>query len=308
MSNEAEIHDLIIVGAGPAAITAGIYAARYMMNFIIIGGNPGGNLTLSSDIDNYPGFSHTTGADLTQSMVGHLSNVGHEIVSDSIKEIKKENGLFILTGGSGEQYRAANVLLAIGAEKNKLRLPNEAELCGKGISYCATCDGFFFKDRTVAVVGGGDAAAEAAVYLTEIAKKVYVIIRRDEFRADPEWQERLHKAPHVEVIFEAQVKEIVGTDKLEAVILDKDDRRLDLDGLFIEIGETPSSVLFDQLQLGRDENGYVVVDEGMRTSVEGVWAAGDSTTASNKFRQIITACAEGAVAANTIYSKIRESK
>lgn len=303
-----EIHDLIIVGAGPAAITAGIYAARYMMDFIIVGGIPGGTITLSSDLDNYPGFSHTTGAELTKNMVKHLSNVGHEIISDSIKEVKNEKASYVLKGASGKIYKARNVLLSVGAEKNKLRLPNEDILTGKGISYCATCDGFFFKDRSVAVVGGGDAAAEAAVFLSEIARQVYVILRRDEFRADPEWQKRLKRAENVEIIYESQIKEIIGKDKLEAVILDKGERRLNLDGLFVEIGETPSSILFDNLKLKRDEAGYVVVDEGMRTSVPGVWAAGDSTTGSNKFRQIITACAEGAIAANTIYTKIRSEK
>jgi thioredoxin reductase (NADPH) len=306
--SKLEAHDLIIIGAGPAAITAGIYAARYMMDFVIIGGLPGGTITLSSDLDNYPGFSHTTGAELTKNMVKHLQNVGHEIVQDSIKEIKSKSGSFVLTGATGKKYNGDNLLLAVGAEKNKLRLPNEDELCGKGISYCATCDGFFFKGLTVAVVGGGDAAAEAAVFLSDIAKKVYVILRRDEFRADPEWQKRLRKASNVEIIYMSQIKEIVGKEKLEAVVLDKDNRRLDLDGLFVEIGETPSSILFEQLQLKRDEAGYVMVDEGMRTSIDGVWAAGDSTTGSNKFRQIITACAEGAVAANTIYTKIRSTK
>lgn len=307
MSKEV-IHDLIIVGAGPAAITAGIYAARYQVDFITVGGIPGGNMTLSSDLDNYPGYSHTTGAELTKNMVGHLRNIGHEILSDSIKQLDKKPNYFTLTGATGTEYCGRNLLLAIGAEKNKLGVPGEAELCGKGVSYCATCDGFFFKKRTVAVVGGGDAAVEAAVFLSDIAEKVYVVVRRNEFRADPEWQGRLKKAPNVEIIFEAQVKEIVGRDKVEAIRLDKENREIKLDGVFIEIGETPSSVLFDKLKLKRDEAGYVVVDEGMRTSAPGVWAAGDSTTGSNKFRQIITACSEGAIAANTIYTKIRESK
>lgn len=306
--NKRTTHELVIVGAGPAAMTAGIYAARYLMDFITIGGIPGGNLSLSTDIDNFPGFSHTTGFELTEKFTGHLKTVGHEIISDSISNIEKKDGEFVLTGATGEEYRASNLLLAVGAEKNKLNIPNEDELCGKGISYCATCDGFFFRDKAVAVVGGGDSAVQAAVYLSDIASKVYVIVRRDVFRADPEWQERLHKAPNVEVIFETHIKEIIGKERLEAIVLDKENRRLELDGLFIEIGETPSSVLFDQLKLKRDESGYVVVDDGMRTSVEGVWAAGDSTTSSNKFRQIITACAEGAIAANTIYTKIRESK
>ncbi len=302
------VHDLIIVGAGPAALSAAIYAARYQIDFQIIGGVPGGNMTLSYDIDNYPGFMHTTGSELTKNMVKQLTHIGKEITADSIKGIEKQKDLFGLQGATGEHYKARNILLAIGAEKNKLGVPGEAELCGKGVSYCATCDGFFFKGKTVAVVGGGDSAVEAAVYLSDVAGKVYIIVRRNEFRADPDWQARLHKAPNVEIIFEANVTEIIGKEKVTALRIDKDNRQIDLDGVFIEVGETPSSILFSQLDLKRDPSGYVVVDEGMHSSVKGVWAAGDSTTGSNKFRQIITACAEGAIAANTIFTSLRDSK
>jgi thioredoxin reductase (NADPH) len=306
--SKQSIHDLIIIGAGPAAITAGIYAARYQVDFMIVGGVPGGNMALSFDIDNYPGYPHTTGSELTKNMVHQLETIGHNIVSDSIKQVEKKSGTFKLTGASGNEYLSRNLLLAIGSEKNKLGVKGEAELIGKGVSYCATCDGFFFKEKTVAVIGGGDAAVEAAVYMSEIAAHVYVIVRRNEFRADPDWQGRLRKAPNVEIIFEAQVTEIVGKDKVEKIKIDKDNREVELDGVFIEIGETPSSILFEQLNLKRDEGGYVVVDAEMKTSEEGVWAAGDSTTGSNKFRQIVTAASEGAIAANTIYTKIRDSK
>lgn len=306
MKNET-IYDLIIIGAGPAAISAAIYAARYRINFLVIGGIPGGNMSLSYDVDNYPGYVHTTGSELTKNMVSQLKAVGHEILSDTIKKIKKDKKVFNLTGQVAN-YQARNILLAIGSEKNKLGVPGESELIGRGVSYCSTCDGFFFKNRTVAVVGGGDAAVEASVFLSEIAKKVYIIIRRDQFRADPDWQERLENAKNVEIITKANVKEIIGKDKVEKIRLDKDNKEITVDGIFIEIGETPSSVLFDELKIKRDNNGYVLVDQAMRTSVQNVWAAGDSTTGSNKFRQIITACSEGAIAASTIYAEIRDSK
>ena len=307
MSKE-KIHDLVIVGAGPAAIAAGIYAARYKIDFVVVGGVPGGNMALSFDIDNYPGYPHTTGSELTKNMVHQLNTVGHEIIPDSVKQAVKEDDHFELTGATGNQYFARNVLLALGSEKNRLGVPGEQELIGKGVSYCATCDGFFFRDKTVAVIGGGDAAVEAAVYLSDLANKVYIIHRRNEFRAEPDWQERLLKAPNIETVLEANVLEVIGKEKVEKLRIDKDNREIEIDGVFIEIGETPSSVLFDQLGLKRDQSGYVVVDEGMRTSVPGVWAAGDSTTGSNKFRQIVTATSEGSIAANTIYTKIRESK
>ncbi|MBW6431989.1 FAD-dependent oxidoreductase, partial [Patescibacteria group bacterium] len=230
------VYDLIIIGAGPAAISAAIYAARYRLNFLVIGGIPGGNMSLSYDVDNYPGYVHTTGSELTKNMVAQLKAVGHEILGDTIKQIKKDKKLFYLTGQTGS-YQAKIILLAIGSEKNKLGVPGESELVGRGVSYCSTCDGFFFKDKTVAVVGGGDAAVEASVFLSEIAKKVYIIIRRDQFRADPDWQERLEKAKNVEIITKANVKEIIGKDKVEKIRLDKDNQEIAVDGIFIEIGE-----------------------------------------------------------------------
>ncbi|MDD3678671.1 MAG: FAD-dependent oxidoreductase [Patescibacteria group bacterium] len=302
-----EVYDLIIIGAGPAAISAAIYAARYKINFLIIGGVPGGNMSVSYDIDNYPGFVHTTGPELTKNMISQLRAIGHELVSDNIKRITREKEVFNLTSQMGD-YQAKRVLLAIGTERNKLNVPGENELIGRGVSYCATCDGFFFKNKIVAVIGGGDSAVEAAVFLGELAKKVYIVIRRDEFRADPDWQDRLEKSKNIEVVKLAKVKEIVGKDKVEKIILDRDNTEIKVDGVFIEIGETPSSVLFEQLKLKRDKDGYVLIDNEMKTSLKGIWAAGDSTTGSNKFRQIVTACAEGAIAANTIYTDIRDSK
>lgn len=302
-----EVYDLIIIGAGPAAISAAIYAARYKINFLIIGGVPGGNMSVSYDIDNYPGFVHTTGPELTKNMISQLRAIGHELVSDNIKRITKEKEVFNLTSQMGD-YQAKRVLLAIGTERNKLNVPGENELIGRGVSYCATCDGFFFKNKIVAVIGGGDSAVEAAVFLGELAKKVYIVIRRDEFRADPDWQDRLEKSKNIEVVKLAKVKEIVGKDRVEKIILDRDNTEIKVDGVFIEIGETPSSVLFEQLKLKRDKDGYVLIDNEMKTSLKGIWAAGDSTTGSNKFRQIVTACAEGAIAANTIYTDIRDSK
>ncbi|MDD3480858.1 MAG: FAD-dependent oxidoreductase [Patescibacteria group bacterium] len=301
-----KVHDLVIIGAGPAGISAAIYAARYKMDFLIVGGVPGGNMSVSFDIDNYPGYPHTTGSELTNNMVKQLSIIGHEIIPDSVKRIEETKEGFKLEGNTGT-YFGRKILLAIGTERNKLGVPGEDALIGKGVSYCATCDGFFFKEKKVAVVGGGDAALEAAVFLSEIASKVYIIVRRDVFRAEPDWQTRIKKAKNVEILFKTQVKEIVGKEKVEKIVLDNG-KELSVDGLFIEIGETPSSVLYDQLGLKRDKEGYVVVDQKMKTSKEGIWAVGDSTTGSNKFRQIVTACAEGAIAANTIYTELRDKE
>ncbi len=305
MSNK--IYDLIIVGTGPTGYSAAIYAARYKMDFLLIGKLPGGNMSLSAEIDNYPGVPKTKGPELNQKILEQIKGLGHEPIADDIKSITREGGIFTLKS-SQKEYKAKNILLAVGTKRNKLGIPGEEDFCGRGVSYCATCDGFFFNNKTVAVVGGGDAAAEAAVFLSEIAKQVYVIVRSDKFRAEPIWVDELKKAPHVEIILEANVKEIIGKDKVEKIVIDKDNKEINTDGIFIEIGETPASALFDQLKLERDEGKYVVVDESMKTSAPGVWAAGDSTTGSNKFRQIITGAAEGAIAANSIYTKIRDSK
>lgn len=301
-----KIYNLVIVGAGPAALTAAIYAARYNLDFLIIGQTIGGNMSLSFDIDNYPGFVHTTGQELSQKMQKQVEALGHEIIIDNISNIEEKDGFFELKGRN-KNYKGKNILLAIGTEKNKLNIPGEKEFTGKGVSYCATCDGFFFKDKTVAVVGGGDAAAEAAYYLSDIAKKVYIILRRNVFRAEPSWQKRIKNKKNIEIIYEANVKEIIGKEKVEKIRLDKNNAEMEVDGVFIEIGETPSSIIFNSLGLKRDDDGYVVVDEEMKTPKEGVWAAGDSTTGSNKFRQIITACAEGAIAVNSIFKKISKN-
>lgn len=303
-----EKHDLVIIGAGPAGITAAIYALRYDMDFIILGRMPGGIMTEAFDIENYPGFSKIEGNVLTSKMVDHLKHLGGEIVTEDVKSIEKEGDEFKIMADAGKEYLAKAILLAMGTERNKLNIPGEKELCGKGVSYCATCDGFFFKGKTVAVIGGGDAALGAADYLSKIAEKVYLIHRREEFRADPHWQKRVQEAKNVEIILESNVKEIIGSQKVEKITLDKDDKEIELDGVFIEIGETPQSALIDALGIDRDESNFVKVNDKGATSKEGIWAAGDITTGSNKVRQIITACAEGAVSVIDIYQYFRNKK
>lgn len=303
-----EKHDLVIVGAGPAGITAAIYAIRYQMNFIIVGRLPGGIMTEAFDIENYPGFSRIEGNTLTAKMVEHLKYLGGEIINEDVKAVIKEGDFFTVKADGNKEYQAKSVLLALGTKRNKLEIPGEKELCGKGVSYCATCDGFFFKGKTVAVIGGGDAALGSAVYLSEIAKKVYLIHRRDEFRADPHWQKRVNDANNIEKVMSANVKEIIGQDKVEKLLLDKDNKEITADGVFIEIGETPQSSITEGLGLDVDGSGFVVIDGVGKTSKEGIWAAGDLTTGSGKLRQIITACAEGAVATVDIYQNLKSNK
>lgn len=303
-----ETHDLVIVGAGPAGLTAAIYAARYKIDFALVGRMPGGNLTDSYNVENYPGFDYVIpGHDLANNMAKQLKRFGGEPKMDEIQSIERVKGGFKLTGNNTE-YIAGKVLLALGMERNKLNIPGEHELEGRGVAYCATCDGYFYKDRVVAVVGGGDSAVNAALYLADIAKKVYLIVRKPEMRAEPTCQDNIRASKKVEIICEANVKEIKGVEKVESIVLDKKNREIKVDGVFIEVGQTPQSVLEKGLGIKTNDKEMIIVKGNQRTSVKGVWAAGDITTNSDGLRQIVTACAEGAVAVVDIFKELKKSK
>lgn len=301
-----EKHDLVIVGAGPAGIAAGIYAARYKIDVAVIGSNPGGNMTESYDVENYPGLEETTpGHILGDRMLNQLKRFGVNPIHDDIQSAVKDKDGFTLRGRDTE-YQARTIVLALGMARNKLGVPGETELEGKGVAYCATCDGFFYREKTVAVVGGGDSAVTAALYLADIATKVYLIVRKSELRAEPTWQEKLKKTKNIEVLYETNVKEIQGVEKVEKVVLEGKKTEIAVDGIFIEIGQTPQTVLYKSLGLKLTDKDLVIVDGAQKTSVKGVWAAGDITTNSNGLRQIVTSAAEGAVAAVDIFTELKK--
>lgn len=303
-----ESHDLIIVGAGPAGLSAAIYAARYKIDFLLIGRLPGGNLTESYECENYPGLEEpVAGHVLADRMVAQLERFGHRPKIDDIRMIKKYSKGFELTG-NGNEYQGKFLLMALGTERNRLNIPGEKEFEGRGVAYCATCDGFFYKEKVVAVIGGGDAAITAALYLGDIAEKVYLIARGKELRAEPAWQEKLKANKKINVMLETNVKEIIGTEKVEKILTDAKEGEITLDGVFIEIGQTPQTVLTKELGIKTDEKGMIVVKPNQKTSVRGVWAAGDNTTGSNGLRQIVTGAAEGAVAAVDIFSELKKAK
>ncbi len=301
------MNDLIIVGFGPAGYTGSIYASRYALKHIVIGKQIGGQAGEAHLIENYPGFSKIAGFDLVQRMRQHALGFGMQEVFDEVVNISKDDptGLFIVKTAQNKEYQAKAVLLAIGTEKRKLNVPGEKEFYGKGVTYCATCDGPFYKDKVVGVVGGGDAANTSSLYLAEIASKVYQFVRRDVLRGEPVWHERLKKNSKVNIMFNTQVVEILGDDKLKAVKLNTGET-LGLEGLFIEIGSVPKTDLVAKLNVKTDEKGYIVVDAAQQTSIPGLFAAGDVTTGSNKFRQIATAVGEAAVAANSILEYIQK--
>jgi thioredoxin reductase (NADPH) len=300
-----EKYDLIIIGSGAAGLTAGIYAARYNLNFLIIGELQGGAISEAHKVCNYPSQNNISGFELTKKIVEHLKELEGEIVQERVKEIKKEKDFFKIQTNKKE-YFAKKIILAIGREKQILNVPGEKEFLGKGVSYCATCDAAFYKNKIVAVIGGGNVAITAALLLAEHAEKVYVIYRRDNFfRAEPAWIKQLEKENKIEPIFNSNVKEIFGKNSVEGVKLDTG-KEIKLDGVFVEIGALPKEIISRSLGI-KTEKGYIITDKNnQKTNINGIYAAGDIT--NNNLKQVITACAEGAIASTTAYEELKLEK
>jgi len=292
-------YDVIIIGAGPAGLTAAIYCARYKLDTIIIGKTAGGLAGGSYEVCNFPSHKKIKGIELMAKIIAHVKELGVKINQEEVKEINKNKEFEITT--DKEKYSARKIIIATGSERRKLELKKEKEFTGKGVSYCATCDAAFYKDKVVGVLGGSDAALTSALLLTKFAKKVYIIYRKEKFcRAEPIWIEEVLENKKIKPIFDSTISELIGEKKLEGVKLN-DGKELELDGLFIEIGNIPNTYLAEKLGVKLDcEN--IIVDKKQKTNVEGVFAAGDVT--NNPLKQIITACGEGAVAANTIYKEL----
>lgn len=309
METENKVHDLIIIGAGAAGLTASVYASRYKLAHLIFGVEPGGQMNEIHSIENWPGAVAISGNELIGNMVAQVNNFGVQIKGESISSIKKNEAEIFEVETGKDKYLAKAIILAMGTSYKKMNIPGEKEFTGKGVSYCATCDAMFFRDKIVSVIGGGNSAAVVALELTDFASKVYLIARGERLSADPVWLDKLAANPKIEVIKEANVIEIKGETKVEKIILDRvlaDDKTfLAVDGVFIEIGSEPGIELARKLGVETDEQNFIKVDVNQGTNVAGVFAAGDITTGSNKFRQIVTAAAEGALAANGVYKKLK---
>ncbi len=304
-----KIHDLIIIGAGPAGLAASIYASRYGIEHKVVGSILGGQITETHDIDNYPGMENMTGFDFSQKWGAHAKKYGVEIVSTTIDSIMKKKEVFILALANQETLHARTILLATGTKRRKLAIAGEKHLLGMGVSYCATCDGFFYKNKIVGVIGGGDSAASAALYLSNLCEKVYLIYRGAELKAEPYWTKKISHSENVEIIFNTNVVEILGRDKLERVELDKEYKnncQLEMDGLFIEAGSVPNIEYARGIKLETDKKGYIKINPDCTTSLTGAWAAGDVTDGSDGFQQVITAAAEGAIAVRSIFRWLKE--
>ncbi|MDO7834639.1 thioredoxin-disulfide reductase [Sphingobium sp. HBC34] len=292
---------LLIIGSGPAGYTAAIYASRSALNPVLIEGpQPGGQLTITTDVENWPGDASVQGPELMVRMGDHARHVGAAIVSDYIVEVDLSKRPFEATGDMGDRYTADSLIIATGANARWLGLESETRYRGRGVSACATCDGYFFRDRVCAVVGGGNTAVEDALHLANFASQVYLIHRRDTLRADKTNQARLFANPKVRIIWNAEVAEIIGDgDKVTGVLLDHpgagERATLAVDGLFVAIGHDPATHLFKD-QLAMDEEGYLLVTPGSTaTSVPGVFAAGD--VQDKHFRQAVVSAGMGCMAA-----------
>lgn len=300
------IYDLIIIGAGPSGLAASVYATRYKLNHLIFGMETGGQMKEIYSIENYPGFPKISGEELIAKFMEHIESLGTRITKESVVSIKKPSEFFEVET-SRKKYQTKTLILAMGAEYRKMNIPGEKEFIGKGVSYCATCDAPFFRDKTVAVIGGGNSAAVVALELAEVAKKVYMVFK-NKISADPVWMEKIETSPKIEKISQTQVIEIKGKEKVERVVLDNpynDKTYLEIDGVFIEIGSEPGVQLAQKLGVATDDGNYIKVGEDMGTNVSGVFAAGDITAGSNKFRQVLTAASEGAIAASSAYKMLK---
>ena len=292
-----EEYDVIIVGGGPAGLTAGLYTSRAKLKSLLIEGKwPGGQMLNTELIEDYPGFESIKGAELAQRMEQQVRKLGLNIEMDTVECIKPAGRRKVVQTESGNQYLTKAVIAAAGGVPRRLGVPGEEELAGLGVSYCAICDGAFFHGQEIAVVGGGDSAVEEGMFLTRYAKKVYILHRRGEFRAQPLLVERAMKDPKIEIMLNTQVKAIHGANSVEYVTIEREgkEERLNVTGVFAFVGFVPNTSLFCG-HVDHDKHGYVVTNERMETSVKGIFAAGDVRSALT--RQITTAVGDGTVAA-----------
>ena len=299
------MYDLIIIGAGSAGLPAGMYASRYKLKNIMIGEMPGGALSTSHCVENFPGVLSAPGGEIMDNFKKHAESAGSEILQDRVEVVSKigENHFSVSTMG-GKNFDAKRILLATGNTYKMLGIPGEKEFYGQGVSYCATCDGNFYKNLTVGVVGAGNTAITEALYLAEIAKEVHIFVRGDVIRAENIWTEKANNTSNIIFHMNTQVTEVQGNMMGVTGVILNTGENLTLDGLFVAIGSTPITNIVDNLSPQKDGEWCLIVDQRQETTIPGLYAAGDVTTNSNKFRQTIMSAAEGCLAANSIHEDI----
>ena len=298
------MYDIIIVGAGPAGLTAALYARRANKSVLVFEAKAyGGQIVNATLVENYPGIKSISGYDLATNMYDQAVSLGAEVKFEMVKKITKDKEVITDNG----TYKAKAIILATGAENRRLNLPEEVDYIGRGVSYCATCDGNFYRGKDVAIVGGGNTALEDALYLSNICNKVYLIHRRDSFRGEDKYVEQITLSDNIELILNSNVVDLIGEEHLEKItVKNKEDkeRTLDVSGLFIAVGQQPKNELFaDVIEL--DEKGYIKAHDEVYTTCEGIYVAGD--TRSKELKQLTTAVADGSLAATVAIKEMKEN-
>lgn len=305
------MYDLIIIGTGPAGLTASIYASRYKLKHAVIGSEIGGQITKAWEIENYPGFDSISGPELMQRISEQAKKLGGEIIPATVENIDKIPGGYAVFVGEEKKLETKMIIFALGMSPRKLDIENEEKFIGRGISYCATCDAMFFRGKDVIVIGGGDSAATAALHLAEFAKSVNLLHKDGTKCYEPAWEEKMEKNEKITIASFGEIEKILGEEKVAGLAYatkDGEKKEISAQGIFIEIGSAPGVVVAKELGVETDEQDYIIVKEDQSTNLENVYAAGDVTTNSNKFRQIITAASEGAIAAGSVYKKFKLEK
>ncbi len=300
-----EKYDLIIVGAGPAGLAASIYASRYNIKHLVLGENLGGTIAWAHKVENYPGFPSISGFELAQNFLNHAKSLGGKIIGQEVVNLEKSNGFLVLTAGNKKKYQAKTLIIATGTKRRKLNVPGEEDYLGKGVSYCATCDAAFYKNKDVVVIGGANSACSGALHLARFAKRVYLVYRQNNLRADPTWVTEAKQTKNITIIYNTNVVAIEGDgQKVTALGLDRpfqNQKKLVTDGVFIEIGGAPIVDLAKKIGLKTDSDNFVITDNSMATNVPGVFCAGDVNAWQKQCQQAIVAVAEGAIAALGAY-------
>ncbi len=307
-------YDLIIIGAGPAGLACSIYASRFKLNHLVIGKVPGGTITEAANVENYPGFKSISGPDIAQKFLDHARSYEPELKIAAVEGIEKTDEGFEITDEHGEIYTSRALFLGVGTRVRRLDVPGEEELIGRGVSYCSLCDAPLYKGKSVAVIGGGNAAVTSAIHLNSIAKKVYLIYRGDTLSAEPVWKDRLEEQERVEVIYNTNVVEIIGKEAVQSIRLDKSHNNsevLAVDGVMIEIGVVPAVGVAKDLGLEMiEDTNFIKINSDGSTNVKGVFSGGDVATAvgGKEPCQLVTAVAEGAQGAISAFRYLKNLK
>jgi len=300
------MHDVIIIGGGPAGLSAAMYAGRLNMKTLLLAGVRGGTIVNTNDITNWPGIKSIDGMGLAKQLEEHAKEYGVGIIDAMAVGITKKGDYFVVSAADGKEYAARSVILATGTAVRKLGVKGEEEYANRGVHYCALCDGFFYTDKVVAVIGGSDSAVKEALVLAQWAKKIYIIYRKDKLRAEPINVQRLESNEKIEVITNTNVLEIKGNENsVTGLVLDRPynkSKELPVDGVFVEIGRVPNNELAKQLSAALNDTGEIITDKEAKTNVSGFFAAGDVTNCP--FKQGINAAAEGVIAAHSAYEYV----